>query len=206
MASSGGGSSKKIETGGFPKSLKTGTGLQQQKDLSHKVSAKQTDVMFQAVVQDPSHLQSMLPEIQTATKVPRTQVKKLQMDVDYLSQHAPYTQAPMSPKSQQATYGVFDKFANKNENNLRPRPDTENRSIGEFPHFNVNQGNLSPRSQQTRQVVSSFEQHYSSQLDSDQLQLTQSYTQFEQRINTYGSNFGTSNQTTYASDVRNKKF
>ncbi len=197
---------RKITTGGFPKVLKTGTGLKVGKDLSHKVSAKATDVMFQTVSQNPSKAKQLLPSIKGATKVPKRQQKRLSMDLGYVEKHTPYGNAPMSPKSEQAFYGIFDKFANKNENNLRPRPDTENRSIGEYPHFNISQGNLSPRSKRTQQVVENFEQQYGSFLSPSEKQLTSSYTQIETRIKNTSTSFETEDQMDYATDVRNNKY
>lgn len=194
---------RKVETGGFPKSLKTGTGLAVQKDLSHKVSAKQTDTMFQNVLENPQSFKPMIPKLKLATNAPPRQDKKFKQDTDYLQNHAPYPQAPMSPKSQRAAYNVFNTFANKNADNLRPRKDRENRSIGEFPHYNIDKGQLSPRSRRAQQVVETFEAQYAPHLSTKDQDLTATYTSaMDQRLKTAGKSFSTADQVKFASDAR----
>lgn len=196
----------KIKTGGFPKELKKGTGLSQQKDLSHKVSAKQTDIMFQTVSTDPSHVKRLLPALKKAAKPVDRQKRKFDESVEYLEKHPTYGSAPMSPKSRRAAHDTFNIFANKSEDNLRPRPDTENRSIGEYPHFNFdNKGNLSPRSSRQMEVVKEFGSQYQSQLDPDDRQVTDAYTGLVKRAKTSKTPFKTEDQVDHASKARNGK-
>jgi len=203
-------SNRKIETGGFPQKLKQGTGLAVQKDLSHKVSAKQTDTMFQTVSRDPTAIRTLLPKLKIATDLSdasKPTKRKFETQSNYLQNHAPYTNAPMSPKSSRATYDVFNAYANKNPNNLRPRPDSENRSIGQFPHFNFDQsGNISPRGKHVLDVVYTFDKSYRKQLRKAERQETDAYTQLEAASKRNKKvKFSTEDQVGYAQQVRNKK-
>jgi hypothetical protein len=194
-----------IETGGFPAKLKQGTGLSVQKDLSHKVSAKQTNTMLQTVASDPSHVHALLPSIQAATDVSngsKALNRKLTVQTEYLENHAPYGSAPMSPRSAMAAYDVFNTYANKNEANLRPRPDSENRSIGQFPHMNISGGQLSPRSQTLVDSVSHFSQLYGGQLSTQQQRETNAYVNLPQASASGTGPQSTSDQMTYAMQQR----
>jgi hypothetical protein len=199
---------REIATGGFPASLKEGTGLAVQKDLSHKVSAKQTNTMLQAVAANPTHVHALLPSIQAATDVSNGSAavnRKLTIQTQYLENHAPYGAAPMSPRSAQAAYDVLNTYANKNEANLRPRPDSENRSIGQFPHMNISGGQLSPRSQTLVASVSHFDQLYGSQLSAQQQRETSAYVNLPQAAASGAGPQSTSDQVAYAMQQRQNK-
>lgn len=201
------GRGKKVETGGFPKKLKEGTGLGVQKDLSHKVSAKQTDTMFQTIAKNPKSVKTILPAVKAATDTSSSSKpvkRKMEESIKYLENHAPYDSTPMSPKSTEATFVAFNTFANKNPSNLRPRPDSENRSIGQYPHFNFSGGDLSPKSENGHTLVKTFDDEYGSFLSKEEKRETHAYVEIKQHAKRQKTTFTTEDQKTYAEEMRKK--
>lgn len=192
-----------LKTRSFPSAMKKAEPLGNNEDRSHKVSLYQVNTQHQTVAQHPNTVfgtdyYHQIEDNTDARYMTQAQQRRLTVSLNYLQNHAPYSQPqPMSPTSQRASRFVHDAFANKNADNLRNYDAGVNRSIGEFPHMTINNGQLSPRSQGLIGVVNRFEELAGQYLDERQATVTQSYTDMQ-----YGPPTHTDDQRHWAKDYR----
>lgn len=147
-------------------------------DLSHKVSAKFNSLVTQQMTSKPRHIDdSLIDSIEDAfnqSSLTKRQKKTVQLGFDSMEKYKG-SKRPMSPRSKRRTENTMKLFTNKNPDNLRFRDSSENRSIGPYPHPNVESGRLSPRSRRHIKFAEKASRRYRKSIDPEDRDLFTSY-------------------------------
>ncbi|MBI3728542.1 MAG: hypothetical protein HY254_09470 [Burkholderiales bacterium] len=147
---------KRINSRGFNKRLKNEIGgTKSGYDISHKVSANLFGILFKRISKNPRKLSRTfareLVRIMDRNALDAKDEVLFDSGASSLLKVAKTKKITEDQKDEIAE--LFRLFANRNPKNLRNKRAGENRSIGAYPHFNIEDGELSDDGEEIQDTI-----------------------------------------------------
>ena len=90
----------------------------------------------------------------------------------------------LTSKQQDEISDTFKLFANRNVKNIRNKPLSENRAIGAYPHFNIDDGELTDDGEEIMDVLNDQAEEFSDSeySDEEEMRVAHSYLQLPDHL------------------------
>ncbi|VXB09118.1 hypothetical protein FLAVO9AF_100195 [Flavobacterium sp. 9AF] len=200
----GRGESKNIKhIGGrsFSKALKKRIGGTKAKhDISHKASAKYYQIIGKRIIRKPGKIHKrFISGIQNTDKSAFTKKDHILFAQGITALKQGRKNGKITSSEQDQIANVLRLSANRNPKNLRNKPERENRQIGAYPHFNIDNGELSDDGEDILETLNTQAEEFSDSefSDSEELNITKSYKNLPKHIGKGKSIKSTSDQVDY---------
>lgn len=151
-------------------------------DLSHKLSLNSAETIKNHVVSNPTYGKQFIDDIDGVFGLKQLTSKRDLDTKDKMLDSLNKNQGrngPMSPTSTKNVTNGFNFITNQFDPNLRYRPSSENRSLGDSPHPNVTNGSLSPKSRVIFKVPQTFSSDYKGSMTKDEERNLRMYSMYD---------------------------
>lgn len=190
----------------FNKGVKDGIGgTKPGHDISHKASANYIGILHKRIAKNPKKMKPDFPaklrKITDQKAFTKKDKDKFELGLKYLENIC--KKKTITPKEEEAVSNTFRLFANRNLKNLRNKPEGENRSIGAYPHFNIEDGELTDDGEEILDTIRYQLDEYSESefSDDEELRVTNGYKQLKDHLGIEIEN--TSDQVDYRKKENN---
>jgi hypothetical protein len=185
----------------FSKALKNRIGGTKAKhDISHKASAKYYQIIGKRIIRKPSKIHKrFISGIQNTDKSAFTKKDHILFTQGITALKQGRKNGKITSSEQDHIANVLRLSANRNPKNLRNKPERENRQIGAYPHFNIDNGELSDDGEDILETLNTQAEEFSDSefSDSEELNITKSYKNLPKHIGKGKSIKNTSDQVDY---------
>jgi hypothetical protein len=198
---------------GFTKGLKKKIGgVRSGYDISHKASANVIGILHKRIMKNPSRMSSKFPRRlnRITDRSAFTKKDHITFDEGIEALERLKNGKKLTEKQYKIVAHTFRLFANRNVKNLRNKKASENRRIGAYPHFNIEDGELSDDGEEISTTLNSQLEKFDDEeySDDEDLRISKSYTELPNYVGKKGKYNGrkklanTSDQVEY----RKKKY
>ena len=177
---------KHIGNRSFNKRLKNRIGgTKKKQDISHKASAKYFQIVGKRVLRKPGKInKKFILGLQNIDRSALTKKDNTQFDLGISALKEGRSKGKLTSTQQDQVANALRLFANRNPKNVRNKPERENRQIGAYPHFNIDNGELSDDGEDILETVNAQAAEYSDSefSDSEELKISKSYQNLPKHI------------------------
>lgn len=192
---------KHIGKRSFNKALKKRIGGTKSKhDISHKASAKYFQIIGKRIIRKPGKInERFISGLQNIDKSALTKKDHTLFNQGITALKQGRKNGKITSSEQDHIANSLCLFANRNPKNLRNKPERENRQIGAYPHFNIDNGEVSDDGEDILETLNTQAEEFSDSefSDSEELNITKSYKKLPKHIGKGKSIKSTSDQVEY---------